>query len=145
MVDPLKLAFLLRLTDATQIDSRQGTQEGRRLLHDLNRPHLVETLGGEQLHGKEPQVAIRGILQNSQDGTMARKSLDPYFTDDEIVLTLTESGGTWILEVTDHGVGMDEDILSTALLDFGRTDWTSDTIPGDARRLRFRGIRNVRC
>jgi hypothetical protein len=284
-VDPLKLACLLRLADATQIDSRRAPTflftlrrpagisrehwrfqehvarprlKGDRvtymssrpfeehdadawwlaldylrdvdkelkkvdaLLHDLNRPqfagravagvdsperfaerfpvsgwrpvdarmtvtdvpHLVETLGGEQLYGKEPRIAVRELLQNAQDATMARKSLDRDFTDDKIVVTLTESGGTWTLEVTDRGVGMDEDILTAALLDFGRTGWTSDavrkkfaglvdggfrpkgrfgigffaifmlgdnieivtrridTAPGDARRLRFQGVRN---
>jgi HSP90 family molecular chaperone len=112
---------------------------------------------------------------------VARKSLD--LTNDEIVVSLTESDEVWTLEVVDRGVGMDEEILSTALLDFGRTGWTSDTIrnkfvglvdggfrpkgqfgigffavfmlgenieivtrrfdatPGDARRLKFRGVR----
>ena len=146
-------------------------------------PHLVETLGGEQLYGKEPEVALRELLQNAQDAVMARKSLDPSFTDDEIAVTLVEHGETWTLQVVDRGVGMDEEILATALLDFGRTGWTSDAArtkfigladggfrpkgrfgigffsvfmlgdnievvtrrfdaaPGDARRLRFRGVR----
>ncbi len=146
-------------------------------------PRLVETLGGEQLYGKQPETALRELLQNAQDATVARKSLDPDFADDEIVVTLTESDGIWTLEVTDRGVGMDEEILATALLDFGRTGWTSDTArkkfaglvdggfrpkgrfgigffavfmlgdnvevvtrrfdtaPGEARRLRFRGVR----
>jgi hypothetical protein len=98
-------------------------------------PHLVETLGGEQLYGKEPEVAVRELLQNAQDAVVARKSLDPHFTEDEITVLLTESGGTWTLEVVDRGVGMDEEILTTALLDFGRTGWTSDTI-----RNQFAGL-----
>lgn len=98
-------------------------------------PHLVETLGGEQLYGKQPEVALRELLQNAQDATLARKSLDPEFTDDEIVVTLTETNDTWTLEVVDRGVGMDEEILTTALLDFGRTGWTSDTV-----RKKFAGL-----
>jgi hypothetical protein len=98
-------------------------------------PHLVETLGGEQLYGRKPEVALRELVQNAQDATLARKSLDPDFTDDEVVVTLTERDGTWTLEVTDRGVGMDEDILTTALLDFGRTGWTSDTV-----RKKFTGL-----
>jgi signal transduction histidine kinase len=83
-------------------------------------PHLVETLGGEQLYGKDPEVALRELLQNAQDATVARKALDPDFTDDEIAVTLTEVDGTWTLEVTDRGVGMDEDILTTAVVDLCR-------------------------
>lgn len=98
-------------------------------------PHLVETLGGEQLYGRMPEVGLRELLQNAQDATLARKSLDPDFTDDEVVVTLTECDGTWTLEVSDRGVGMDEDILTTALLDFGRTGWTSDTV-----RKKFAGL-----
>jgi hypothetical protein len=146
-------------------------------------PRLVETLGGEQLYGNEPEIAVRELLQNAQDAVVARKSLDPGLTDDEIVVTLTESNDTWTLEIIDRGAGMDEEILTTALLDFGRTGWTSDAIrnkfvglvdggfrpkgrfgigffavfmlgdnieivtrrfdssPGDARRLKFRGVR----
>lgn len=146
-------------------------------------PHLVEVLGGEQLYGKEPEVALRELLQNAQDAVMARNALDPGFGDEEIRVSLTEDNGTWVLTVTDRGVGMDEDILTNALLDFGRSGWTSDVVrnkfvgladggfrpkgrfgigffsvfilgddieittrrfdaaPGEARKLRFRGVR----
>lgn len=146
-------------------------------------PHLVETLGGEQLYGKQPEVALRELLQNAQDAVSARQSLEPGFADPHISVSLEESHGEWVLEVADHGVGMDEEILASALLDFGRSGWMTpsvrntfvgladggfrprgrfgigffsvfmlgddvevvsrrfDKAHGDARRLRFRGVR----
>lgn len=100
-------------------------------------PHLVEVLGGEQLYGKEPEVALRELLQNAQDAVSARKTLDPGFGDEEIHVELTEKGGTWTLSVTDRGVGMDEDIITKALLDFGRSGWSSDIV-----RNKFVGLAN---
>lgn len=146
-------------------------------------PHLVEVLGGEQLYGKVPEVALRELLQNAQDAVTARKALESDFTDDEIQVSLIDENGIWTLIVADRGVGMDEDILTSALLDFGRSGWSSDVVrnkfvgladggfrpkgrfgigffsvfilgdnievltrrfdagPGEARRLRFRGVR----
>lgn len=85
---------------------------------------LVETLGGQQLYGKDQSVAIRELLQNAHDAVVARKTLDDDFAEGRVEVRLTESDGTWVLEVRDNGIGMDEDIVIHGLLDFGRSGWS---------------------
>ncbi|MFJ9584122.1 HD domain-containing protein [Streptomyces acidicola] len=91
-------------------------------------PALVQTLGGEQLYGKEPEVAARELIQNAQDAVLARQALDPDFTDGRVDVRLTEIDGSWCLEVRDNGIGMDEDTLVHGLLDFGTSGWSSTRI-----------------
>ncbi|MFH9617207.1 ATP-binding protein [Streptomyces pratensis] len=91
-------------------------------------PALVETLGGEQLYGNEPEVAVRELIQNAQDAILARRALDPDFTDGRIDVRLTENDDSWYLEICDNGVGMDEETLVRGLLDFGTSGWSSTHI-----------------
>ncbi|MFI6663072.1 ATP-binding protein [Streptomyces sp. NPDC050523] len=98
-------------------------------------PALVDTLGGEQLYGREPEVAVRELIQNAQDAVLARQAVDPDFAGGRIDIRLTDCGGHWYLEVQDNGIGMDEDILVHGLLDFGTSGWTSDGV-----RTRFPGL-----
>ncbi|MGV9391727.1 HD domain-containing protein [Streptomyces olivaceus] len=95
-------------------------------------PALVARLGGEQLYGNEPEVAVRELVQNAQDAVLAREALQPGFPDGRIEIRLTEADGSWCLEVRDNGVGMDEETLIHGLLDFGNSGWSS---PGLRNRL----------
>jgi hypothetical protein len=40
-------------------------------------PGLIETLGGEQLYGQEPEVAVRELIQNAHDAMVARRRSTP--------------------------------------------------------------------
>ncbi|WP_327239687.1 ATP-binding protein [Streptomyces sp. NBC_01318] len=91
-------------------------------------PALVETLGGEQLYGKEPEVAVRELIQNAQDAICARQVMEPDFTNGRIDVRLTETDGFWCLEICDNGIGMDEETLVHGLLDFGTSGWSSTRI-----------------
>ncbi|MGY5053722.1 HD domain-containing protein [Streptomyces sp. 900105755] len=91
-------------------------------------PGLVRSLGGEQLYGDEPEVALRELIQNAQDAVLARRALQPGFPDGHIEIRLSESDGSWCLEVRDNGVGMDEETLIHGLLDFGTSGWSSATV-----------------
>ncbi|MFJ5305317.1 ATP-binding protein [Streptomyces sp. NPDC088350] len=91
-------------------------------------PALVKSLGGEQLYGDEPEVAVRELIQNAQDAVQARCSLQPGFTDGRIEVRLTETGENWCLEICDNGIGMDEETLIHGLLDFGTSGWSSPKI-----------------
>ncbi|MEV0910122.1 HD domain-containing protein [Streptomyces hokutonensis] len=97
-------------------------------------PALVKSLGGEQLYGDEPEVAVRELIQNAQDAVLARRSLQPDFTDGRIEVRLTGADGGWCLEIRDNGIGMDEETLTHGLLDFGKSGWSSpsirSTLPG---------------
>lgn len=88
-------------------------------------PALVGNLGGEQLYGDTPEVAARELIQNAQDAVRARQALQPDFADGRVEIRLTETDGSWCFEVRDNGIGMDENILIHALLDFGSSGWSS--------------------
>ena len=100
-----------------------------------NVPGLVTTLGGEQLYGQEPKVALRELLQNAQDAIMARRVVDGDFSEGRVQVSLVEHDGAWTLEVSDDGIGMDEEVLVGALLDFGNSGWRTDQI-----RKKFPGL-----
>src|SRR5579884_84683 len=91
-------------------------------------PHLVKTLGGQQLYGSEPEVAVRELIQNAQDAVRARQVVDPDYTDGRVEVGLLQQNGVWLLEVRDNGIGMDEDILVHGLLDFGRSGWSTNRV-----------------
>lgn len=97
-------------------------------------PRLVGTLGGEQLYGYEPEVAVRELIQNAHDAVLARQTVDSEFSGGLIDLKLVDEDDGWILEVRDNGVGMDESIIVNSLLDFGSSGWSSNqtrmTFPG---------------
>ncbi|WP_141205975.1 HD domain-containing protein [Streptomyces griseorubiginosus] len=91
-------------------------------------PGLVRGLGGEQLYGDRPEVALRELIQNAQDAVLARQALQPGFPDGRIEIRLTEAEGSWCLEIRDNGVGMDEETLIHGLLDFGTSGWSSPAV-----------------
>jgi hypothetical protein len=95
---------------------------------------LVAALGGEQLYGRQPAVAVRELIQNAQDAVLARRAMEPGF-EGRVDITLTEDGGRWILTVRDDGVGMDEDLLTDGLMDFGSSGWRSRSV-----RQKFGGL-----
>ena len=104
---PSRLAELIHTDDWTPVDAR---------LHVSDLPSLVERLGGEQLYGDDPHVALREILQNAQDAVRAR-----------LIVSGAEGSGCVLIEegeddegrwqaVSDDGVGMPVDTLTGSLL-----------------------------
>lgn len=94
------------------------------------------TLGGEQLYGREPEVAVRELIQNAQDAVLARRAIDPSPFPGHVKVRLVHNeNDTWVLEVSDDGLGMDEDILIHALLDFGSCGWRMNMM-----RTKFVGL-----
>ncbi len=86
---------------------------------------LVRTLGGEALYGPDQTVPLRELVQNASDGVRARRILDDSPTWGKILVSMgRDAEGEWI-EVEDNGVGMSEDVLCGALLDFGNPYWGS--------------------
>ena len=99
----------------------------RAVLQVSDIPRLVQKLGGEELYGKNPEVAVRELIQNSADAIRARRLLESRFDDRGIIhVKLGEDKrGHW-LEVEDNGIGMSSEVLTEDLLDFGKCYWGSD-------------------
>ncbi|WP_328492164.1 ATP-binding protein [Streptomyces sp. NBC_00414] len=116
---PERFAELFPVTDWRPVDAAVKIS---------NVPSLVETLGGEQLYGKEPEVAVRELIQNAQDAVLARQVIDPDFAGAQVEVRLTRTQGAWYLEVRDNGIGMDEETLVHGLLDFGTSGWSSPRV-----------------
>ncbi|WP_432079961.1 HD domain-containing protein [Streptomyces sp. WAC 04229] len=116
---PERFAELFRVKDWRPIDATVKVSDV---------PALVGTLGGQQLYGDEPEVALRELIQNAQDAVLARQTLQPDFPLGRVEIRLTETGGDWFLEVRDYGTGMDEDTLVHGLLDFGTSGWSSASL-----------------
>jgi hypothetical protein len=82
-------------------------------------PHLL-TLLVEPLYGKNPEIGIRELLQNAVDAVRERvqyckkynieqTSLDFSGQDCDVLIEFRErEDGTWILKVSDKGIGMQE-------------------------------------
>lgn len=85
---------------------------------------LVSSIGGEDLYGKQPEIAIRELIANASDATRARAAhedgpLRP------VTIRLTEEDGDWWLTVEDEGIGMSSETMVSALTDFGHSHWRS--------------------
>ena len=95
---------------------------------------LVTALGGEQLYGRQPEIAVRELIQNAQDAVVARLHLEPD-VDGVVEVALEETQEGWTLAVQDNGLGMDEDILVRGLMDFGSSGWRRGMV-----RRKFPGL-----
>lgn len=95
-------------------------------VHVSDVAQVVERLGGKQLYGDTPRVALRELIKNARDAIVARR-LKHGLADDwgQIRVELLEDDDTFALRVSDCGVGMSESTLAGALLDFGNSYWQS--------------------
>ncbi|WP_406726432.1 ATP-binding protein [Streptomyces sp. GD-15H] len=116
---PERFAELFRVQDWRPIDATVKVS-------DI--PALVGTLGGQQLYGDVPEIALRELIQNAQDAVLARQTLQPDFPLGRVEIRLTDTDGDWYLEVRDSGTGMDEETLVHGLLDFGASGWSSTRV-----------------
>ncbi|MGO8036146.1 HD domain-containing protein [Rhizobium leguminosarum] len=87
---------------------------------------MIRRLGGEQLYGNDFTAPVRELLQNAVDAVLARRTLEDNQEIGKIEVELAvDSAGGWSLSVSDDGIGMDEEILTTYLLSFGKSFWRS--------------------
>src|SRR5262249_15374494 len=95
----------------------------------------------------------RELIQNSVDAIRARRFLDPFFQPSaklkypghiSIHIAKDINPDFYWLSVEDNGIGMSEKVITTALLDFGVSFWSSDLAaqlyPGLPSEERFRPI-----
>ena len=125
--DPQLLARFVRTQGWTPVDASLSVSDVA---------GLIERLGGAALYGDDPTVPLRELLQNAADAVRARRILERRPADwGEITVTICpRSQGRAFIEVSDTGVGMSVETLTTTLLDFGNSLWRSpdliDVHPG---------------
>ncbi|WP_306214721.1 HD domain-containing protein [Actinoplanes sp. RD1] len=85
---------------------------------------LIANLGGEDLYGHRPEIALRELVANASDATKARRLIDDA-AESPVHVDLRQEDGHWWLTVTDRGIGMSRETMVTALTDFGRSHWRS--------------------
>ncbi|XVV16143.1 HD domain-containing protein [Actinoplanes sp. CA-131856] len=85
---------------------------------------VVGNLGGDKLYGKRPEIALRELVANASDATLARALRDK--TEPGIVtIRLFHGDGSWWLTVADAGIGMRREAMVSSLTDFGNSRWRS--------------------
>lgn len=85
---------------------------------------VVSNLGGRELYGNSPMVAIRELVSNAADSVRARQ-LQFGGSENDVVVRIWESDGQHWISVSDHGIGMDQSRIVSSLTDFGNSGWMS--------------------
>ncbi len=98
-------------------------------------PKIVSILGGEQLYGDNPSIAIRELIQNAADAVSVRRSMEDRNSDwGKITIKLEKRDSENWLIIEDTGIGMSSGVLTGPLIDFGNSFWRSpfaaDEFPG---------------
>ncbi|HEY0636367.1 MAG TPA: ATP-binding protein [Pseudonocardiaceae bacterium] len=105
-------------------------------------PKLVAALGGEQLYGDDLNIPLRELIQNATDANRALRMQVPDAPRPTVRVTLRlAEDEAWWLCVEDNGIGMSSRVLSTTLLDFGRSYWGSQLMRQEHPGLAASGFR----
>jgi hypothetical protein len=110
-----------------------------------NIPALITSLGGAALYGDDSTAPLRELLQNGIDAVCALRALGGASSTEGSVNVAVKpaADGDWWLEVTDTGIGMSRHVLTTVLLDFGTSLWSSDAMREELPGLAKSGFRSV--
>jgi len=114
-------------------------------IHVTDLPRVIKSVGGEELYGRHPEVALRELIQNACDAIQARRVYERRSQNfGAIRVSLTEQAGdVYWLEVDDDGIGMSKRVLTDFLLDFGRGFWGSAEMQREFPGLLSSGIRQI--
>lgn len=130
---PERLARYIRTDRWEPIDAR---------LRVTDATQLIANLGGQDLYGHKPQVALRELIANAADATKAR-SVHEGTTVGAVIVRLSCEDDTWWLTVEDHGIGMTPETMVTALTDFGHSRWQTSDMLGDFPGLLAKGFQPI--
>lgn len=98
-------------------------------IHISDLPHIIKSIGGEELYGNSPRIPVRELIQNASDAIRARRYYEKRASDfGEIRVALRQESGNHFLRVEDTGVGMSQRVLTDFLLDFGSSFWTKPQV-----------------
>lgn len=91
-----------------------------------NVQNLAKTLGGRDLYNNK-LAPIRELIQNAADAIDARVLVEDEFceSDGKIFIEFKKESEKEYLIISDNGVGMSENVLTSSLLDFGFSFWKS--------------------
>ena len=112
---PERLALYIRTEGWDPIDAQLRVTGAR---------ELIANLGGEDLYGRRPEIAMRELIANGSDATRAR-AVHEGGAAGAVTVRLSQQDGSWWLSVEDNGIGMTPETMVTALTDFGYTRWQS--------------------
>ena len=115
-------------------------------VHISDVAHLIMTLGGKELYGKNDLqlIVLRELIQNARDAIHARRLLDEDgLFDGRIVVNVCKSGEDVVLTVKDDGVGMSLETISHSLLNFGSSFWHEDAVNVEFPGLKSAGFKSV--
>ena len=82
-------------------------------IHVTDLPRVIKSVGGEELYGKHPEVALRELIQNASDAIHTRRIYEQRTQDyGSVTISLKKNcdGSNW-LEVRDDGIGMSRHVL----------------------------------
>jgi hypothetical protein len=85
--------------------------------------NVIASLGGQDLYGQKPWIALRELVANASDATCAVQSYEGAGQSRGVVVRLTQEDDGWWLSVEDDGIGMDPATMVSALVDFGKSQW----------------------
>jgi len=103
---------------------------------------VVARLGGKELYGNRPEVALREAVANAADAIRARSKL--YGGSDlSVVIRMKKEDSDYWLSVEDHGIGMSPEKLVSALTDFGYSHWQSTDMASEYPGLLSQGFKST--
>jgi len=115
-------------------------------VHISDVSHLIKTLGGRELYGKEDLqfIVLRELIQNARDAIKARRHRpgEEEFVG-KINVNVEKRGDNVVLFVTDDGVGMSLDTISHSLLNFGSSFWHDDSVNIEFPGLKASGFKSA--
>jgi hypothetical protein len=104
---------------------------------------LIERIGGEELYGSSPLVSLRELVENAADAVRARRAMTASQRSrpgaatyhGAVWVAAKKIGESWELHVSDNGVGMDVNVMTGPLLDFGASYWSSSEMTAELPEL----------
>ncbi len=129
--------------DRSRIQPLDDAYQFHNLEFSLSRDEIVRLLMTDKLYGRE-NLCIRELLQNSLDAIRYRKAL---FSESKIPWNdgtvafrhYINDDGYEVLECSDNGSGMDEDIIKNFFVRAGRSFYRSPYFERERNRLKASG------
>ncbi|MGH1461012.1 MAG: HD domain-containing protein [Neptuniibacter sp.] len=105
---------------------------------------VASLFGGRNLYGNDITAPIKELLQNGMDSIRARRKLEDRKEDwGELQVVLEKCDDNYWLTVTDNGIGMSEFVMTSVLVDFGHSFWSSNLIKSEFPGLLSKGVKHT--